>query len=102
MPTADPAWNVVTEQVASLFLKYRLPAIGPTQLGFLLQCDFADDLVKKRIAYFVGRILKGAKPVDLPVEEFSNLRLVINLKTARALGIALPRSLLLRADELIQ
>jgi len=101
MPTADPTWNVVTEQVASLFLKYRLPAIGPTQLGFLLQCDFADDLVKKRIAYFVGRILNGTKPADLPVEEFSSLRLVINLKTARALGISLPRSLLLRADELI-
>ena len=49
----------------------------------------------------MGRIANGTKPADLPVEEFSSLRLIVNAKVARALGIALPRPLLLRADEVI-
>jgi len=59
-------------------------------------------LMAERIAYIVGRILGGTKPTELPVEEFSALRLILNLRTARALGITIPRPLLLRADEVIQ
>ena len=93
-------------RLAQAALAARLPTIfqdsDNVKAGGLISygTDVADDW--GRAAYFVDRLLKGAKPQDLPVERVSNFKLVINLKTAKALGLTVPQSILLRADEVIQ
>ena len=89
-----------------LLLKYRLPAISELRQvaesgGLLSYGPNAFDAMR-RLAYFVDRILKGAKPADLPVEQATRLELVVNVKTAAALGLTMPPSILARADEVIE
>lgn len=92
--------------VIELALKHRLPAIAPNTryaaAGCLITCsqDVADSC--RKAATDVDRILKGAKRAELPVEQPTKFELVINLKTARALGLSVPQSVLLRADRVIE
>ena len=92
--------------LGELALKNRLPMLcGPRETmdaGCLLSYSAALADRFRRAAYFVDKILKGAKPSDLPIEQPTKFELVINLKTAKALGLTIPRSLLVRADEIIQ
>jgi putative ABC transport system substrate-binding protein len=93
-------------ETGEILLKYRVPAISElrqiAENGGLL--SYGPNLfdATRRQAYFVDRILKGAKPADLPVEQASRLELVINLRTAHSLGLSLPPALVARADEVIE
>jgi putative ABC transport system substrate-binding protein len=93
-------------QIAALAARHRLPAVYPfrffTEHGGLL--SYGTDLVHdfRRIATYADRILKGAKPIELPVQAPVKFELVINLKTAKALGLEVPATLLARADEVIE
>jgi putative ABC transport system substrate-binding protein len=103
---ADPMTFAHRRQLANLAVKYGLPAMGSlreyAEAGSLLSF-WADgtDLVR-RAASYVDKILKGAKPGDLPIEQPTKFELVINLKTAKALGLTIPPSLLQRADQVIE
>jgi ABC-type uncharacterized transport system substrate-binding protein len=93
-------------RIAELAAKRRLPTTCPlrewVEAGCLIGYGTSISEQFRRAAYFVDRILKGTKPADLPVEQPTKFELVINLKTAKALGLTIPPSLLQRADEVIQ
>jgi putative tryptophan/tyrosine transport system substrate-binding protein len=92
--------------LAQLALKHRLPSmfqVGANVLAGGLMCYTPDHLdLTRRSAVYIDKILKGARPADLPVEQASKYELVIKLKTAKALGLTIPLSLLRRADQLIE
>jgi len=69
--------------------------------GLMAYQEYTRD-TEQRVAVFVDKILKGAEPADLPVEQPTKFELAINLKTAKALGLTIPQSILVRADEIIQ
>jgi len=93
-------------EAGRLLLRYRIPAVSElrsiAESGGLL--SYGPNLfdTTRRLAYFVDRILKGATPADLPVEQASRLELVVNVKAARALGLTIPPLILARADEVLE
>ena len=103
---ASPFFRAQRVRIAQLAVQHRLPSMVPhrayVEAGALLSYgpNFRD--LNRRTAVYVDKILKGAKPADLPVEQPTKFELVINLKTAKALGLTIPQSLLVRADEVIQ
>jgi putative ABC transport system substrate-binding protein len=94
------------QRLSDLALTHRLPSVGGSkeypEAGGLMSygADYPD--LFQRAAVFVDKILKGAMPADLPIEQPTKYELVINLKTAKALGLEIPPSLLLRADQVIE
>jgi ABC-type uncharacterized transport system substrate-binding protein len=104
--TADPAAIVHREAIIALAARHRLPAVYPYRFfitsGGLISYGL-DNIEQYRLAAgYVDRILKGEKPADLPVQAPTKYELVINLKTAKALGLDVPATLLARADEVIE
>jgi putative ABC transport system substrate-binding protein len=104
--TPDPMFIAHRARLADLAARSRLLAVygvrQHAEAGGLMvyTADFTD--LYRRAGGYVARILKGAKPGDLPVEQPTKFELVINLKTARALGLTIPQSVLLRADQVIE
>ena len=96
---------VRTREIAGFAIRIKLPVIATTRIeaaaGALLGYGANFDDLFYRAALYVARILDGAKPADLPVEQPTKFEFVVNLRTARLIGITLPASLLLRADEVI-
>jgi putative ABC transport system substrate-binding protein len=106
LTTAESILHVHRRRVVELAAKHGLPAVYPfravVESGGLMAYDsWTPDLVG-RAATYVDKILKGAKPGDLPIEQPTKFELVINLNTAKALGLIIPPAVLARADEIIQ
>lgn len=103
---ADPLFFPHRDQLAALALAHRLPAmssvVGFVESGGLMRYIVAHDDLWRRAAPYVDRLLNGADPATLPVEQPNKFELVVNLRTARALGVDLPRSILVRADKVIE
>jgi putative tryptophan/tyrosine transport system substrate-binding protein len=93
-------------RIVELAARHRLPATfserGYVEAGGLMSYGSDEKAIFRQLANYVDLILKGAKPGDLPIEQPTKFELVINMKTAKALRLTIPRSLLQRADELIQ
>ena len=106
MSTQLELFSTHRTQVATLALQHRLPSLsgepGAAEAGTLI--FHGPDVIEtcRRAAYFVDRIFKGTNPANLPLEQPTKVELIVNLKTAKALGLTIPPSLLLRADRVIE
>jgi putative ABC transport system substrate-binding protein len=103
---SDPVFFTARSQLVGLAAKHQLPAIYQARefvgIGGLM--SYGDNVAYRfrRAAVYVDKIFKGATPADLPVEQATKFELILNLKTAKTLGLTIPQSLLVRADEVIQ
>jgi putative ABC transport system substrate-binding protein len=106
IPIVFVAGSMAGERICALAARRRLPSVGALRpfadAGCLM--TYVDDLADTflRAAGYVDRIFKGAKPADLPVQNPIKLELVVDLKTAKALGVTIPQTVLVRTDEVIQ
>jgi putative ABC transport system substrate-binding protein len=105
--TAESMFVTYRARVSELAARHRLPAMYPYAIqvvdaGGLMAYDIVSSDLHRRAAAYVDRILKGAKPSDLPVQQPTNFELVVNLKAAEALGLTLPPNFLARADQVIE
>ena len=102
----EPFYLYHRRRIAALALKYRVPTMFPfrehVEDAGLVSYGANFREVFRRSARYIDRILKGTKPADLPVEQPTKFELIINLKTARALGLTIPPTLLARADQVIE
>ena len=103
---SDPFFISKSEQLAALTIRYAVPAIFPyrtfTDAGGLMSYGGSYTDSYRLSGVYTGRILKGEKPANLPVQQATKVELVINQKTAKALGISVPQGLISRADEVIE
>jgi len=94
------------ERMAATAVQYSVPTISDTsddaRAGVLLSYGVDYDLLLQSTAEYVDKILRGAKPADLPLQQPTKLQVVINLRIAKALGLRIPTSILIRADEIIE
>ena len=104
--SGDSLFSDRREQIAKLAVRYAVPTSGPNRqqavAGALLSYGASYEDTFRKAGNYVGRILKGERPADLPVQQPTKFEFVINLKTAKALGLTIPQSLLVAADELIE
>jgi putative ABC transport system substrate-binding protein len=102
----NPLLNLYQKQIADLAIKNRLPSMFESnyyvEAGGLMSYATDDAANFRRAAYYVDKILKGAKPADLPVEQPKKFEFVINLKTAKQIGLTIPPNVLARADKVIK
>jgi putative ABC transport system substrate-binding protein len=103
---STPPFITARQRIAELAIAHRLPTMVQgrpfVEAGGMMSYYHNPDDTWRHAAVYVDKILRGAKPADLPVEQVTKLQLVINLKTAKALGLTIPPSVLARADQVIE